>query len=158
MPELPPAAAAAVARLTGRATVPHVGSAHVSAHSGAPVPTRESVGPEQSTDASASATHAPAALRRVGYALRHAKRPAVGEAKAATSRREEAPAWRSAHRAFRWTRLVIDSGCTWHVHNRLEDLHNVHDCDDVVVDANGNEVSCTKVGDLLVVARDTRNR
>ena len=47
VPELPPAAAAAVARLTGRATVPHVGSAHVSAHSGAPVPTRESVGPEQ---------------------------------------------------------------------------------------------------------------
>ena len=102
--------------------------------------------------------HASATPRRVGYALRRAKRQGVGDAKAAAGQRDEPPAWRSAHHVARWARLVVDSGCTWHVHNRLEDLHNVRNCDDVVVDANGNEVTCPKVGDLLVVARDSRKR
>ena len=94
----------------------------------------------------------------MGYALRRAKRQGVGDAKAAAGQRDEPPAWRSARHVARWARLVVDSGCTWHVHNRLEDLHNVRNCDDVVVDANGNEVTCPKVGDLLVVARDSRKR
>ena len=53
---------------------------------------------------------------------------------------------------------MIDSGCTWHVHNNLDELFNVRDCDDVVVDANGNEVVCAKMGDLLVVVQDSRKR
>ena len=67
-------------------------------------------------------------------------------------------AWRSKFKIHRWAQLVIDSGCTWHVHNKLDELFNVRDCNDVVVDANGNEVECTKVGDLLVAVRDSRQR
>ena len=90
--------------------------------------------------------------RRIGFALRKSglqPKTHLPEAKGA---------WRSTHSIHRWARLVIDSGCTWHVHNKLDELFNVRDCHDVVVDANGNEVECAKMGDLLVVVRDSRKR
>ena len=163
---LPPAVVATVSQLVGPSCAPvlpdAVESAHVSAHSGVALSARESGDPERKT--AKQAPHVPREgadpplARRVGYALRRSKRQGCGDAKAAAKQLDDAPAWRSSHRVARWARLVVDSGCTWHVHNRLEDLHNVRDCADVVVDANGNEVTCPKVGDLLVVARDSRKR
>ena len=38
------------------------------------------------------------------------------------------PAWRTALPVRRWSKLVVDSGCTWHVHHTLEELINVRPC------------------------------
>ena len=92
--------------------------------------------------------------RRIGFALRKSALVLPPKTRLPSAK----GAWRSAHPVHRWARLVIDSGCTWHVHNRLDELSNVRDCDDVVVDANGNEVECAKMGDLLVVVQDSRKR
>lgn len=63
--------------------------------------------------------------------------------------------WNSSYSVRRWTELVIDSGCTWHVHNRLEDLVNVRPCNDVIEDAAGKQMRCTKRGDLPLLIRST---
>ena len=98
--------------------------------------------------------------RRVGYALRRSAGVCARQSRmpAKTQLPAADGAWRSKFKIHRWAQLVIDSGCTWHVHNKLDELFNVRDCNDVVVDANGNEVECTKVGDLLVAVRDSRQR
>ncbi|KAL3933603.1 MAG: hypothetical protein SGPRY_000215 [Prymnesium sp.] len=40
---------------------------------------------------------------------------------------------------------ITDSGCTWHVHNMLDDLSDASPspCSDVVVDAGGKRIQCT---------------
>ena len=58
----------------------------------------------------------------------------------------------------RWSKFVVDSGCTWHVHNELSELINVRPCHDVVEDAIGNETRCEWIGDLPVAARDAAGR
>ena len=55
-------------------------------------------------------------------------------------------------------RVVIDSGCTWHVHNQLDDLVNVVSCSDIIVDANGRKVTCPFKGDLPVLAQDSQGK
>ena len=67
-----------------------------------------------------------------------------------------APLWRTAFFPLRWARLVIDSGCTWHVHNRLEDLINVRTTNDIITDANGRDINCTRKGDLPLLIRNKR--
>ena len=58
----------------------------------------------------------------------------------------------------RWLRVVIDSGCTWHVHNRLDDLVNTLPCSDIIVDANGHQVTCAFKGDLPLLAQDAKGK
>ena len=53
---------------------------------------------------------------------------------------------------------MIDSGCTWHVHNQLDDLVNVVSCSDIIVDANGRKVTCPFKGDLPVLAQDSQGK
>ena len=84
-------------------------------------------------------TAQPALPRRVGFALRNsslrAPKRKVGDHQARTP-------WLSSHSIRRWIELVIDSGCTWHVHHTVEDLVNVKPCHDTVIDAQGNSVEC----------------
>ena len=97
---------------------------------------------------------APAPPRQVGFALRSSSlRVPKLKARDISAR----VPWRSSHTILRWLEVVIDSGCTWHVHHTLEDLVNVKPCNDTVVDAQGNTVVCAWVGDLRVVMLDHRN-
>ena len=84
----------------------------------------------------------------------------VGHAKAlpgVNARARGRPTWRSNLSVRRWDHFVIDSGCTWHMHNVLEDLINVRPCTDVVEDANGNVTHIDWVGDLPVAALSRDN-
>ena len=58
----------------------------------------------------------------------------------------------------KWLRIVIDSGCTWHVHPIQEDLINQRPCSDTITNASGVDCACTCVGDLPLVVRDAHNR
>ena len=150
--QLPPAVCAAVASLQ-RQAVPASQTPSMSCVPPSDRPRREAA-PSRGPHAACSMPEERPLVRRVGFALRQSARalPPKTRLPAADG------AWRSAHKVHRWAQLVIDSGCTWHVHNNLEELINVRDCNDVVVDANGNEVECSKVGDLLVVVQDSRKR
>lgn len=64
--------------------------------------------------------------------------------------------WMNVRPVRRWVDLVIDSGCTWHVHPRLDEMVNVRDCRDVVEDAAGNQVVCSKKGDLPLIIRSSQ--
>ena len=66
--------------------------------------------------------------------------------------------WSTRHHVTRWLRVVIDSGCTWHVHNCLTDLINCVPCADVIVDANGHKVTCAYKGDLPLLALDSSGK
>ena len=101
---------------------------------------------------------------RVGYALVGA-RSGKTKARARTSRALPARsspsppnAWPTRHHVTRWLRVVIDSGCTWHVHNSLDDLINCVPCADVIVDANGHKVTCPFKGDLPLLAQDSNGK
>ena len=156
--QLPPAVSAAVAVLQRPSDVVHR-MPHVSNVPSSDRPRREAApdrGPHAACREPARDAPAPPP-RRIGFALRRSARSAFALPPKTHLPRAKG-AWRSAHAIQRWSQLVIDSGCTWHVHNNLKELINVRDCNDVVVDANGNEVECTKVGDLLVVVRDVRQR
>ncbi|KAL1529319.1 hypothetical protein AB1Y20_000273 [Prymnesium parvum] len=66
--------------------------------------------------------------------------------------------WRSRFGSPRWISLVVDSGCTWHIHNCEDDMVNLRPCNDVVVDAHGRRAKCSVMGDLPLVIRDARGR
>ena len=88
-------------------------------------------------------------------------RPRRGHVRALSTHRTRnlgSPAWRTALPVRRWSKLVVDSGCTWHVHHTLEELINVRACRDIVEDANGYETECKWVGDLPIIARDRAGR
>ena len=55
-------------------------------------------------------------------------------------------------------RIIVDSGCTWHIHNCEDDLINLRPCRDVVEDAAGIDRPCTCMGDLPLVLRDKRGQ
>ena len=69
-----------------------------------------------------------------------------------------ATTWRTAANVARWLRIVVDSGCTWHVHPLQEDLINQRPCNDTITNASGDDCACTCVGDLPLVVRDAHNR
>ena len=50
--------------------------------------------------------------------------------------------------------LVMDSGCTWHVHPVREDLVNLRPCNDRVEGVDRKVHPCTCMGDLPIVAQD----
>lgn len=54
--------------------------------------------------------------------------------------------------------LVVDSGCTWHIHNVRSDLINLRHCNDTVVDAHGRRARCEVMGDLPIAVRDDRGQ
>ena len=89
-----------------------------------------------------------------------APRGRVGHVRAlpsVNSRARGRPAWKSNLSVRRWDHFIIDSGCTWHMHNVLEDLINVRPCTDAVEDANGNSTHIDWVGDLPVAALSQDN-
>ena len=147
--QLPSAVSSAVSLL--QCPPPAVQPVHVSADGQPHDHSRRDAAPSRGPHAACN-VHTPP--RRIGFALRQSANALPPKTPLPSTK----GAWRSAHSIRRWARLVIDSGCTWHVHNNLDELFNVRDCDDVVVDANGNEVVCTKMGDLLVVVQDSRKR
>ena len=51
--------------------------------------------------------------------------------------------------------FLLDSGCTWHCHNVLEDLVNVRSVRERIDDANGNVAEVTTIGDLPLRVRDS---
>ena len=113
----------------------------------------------EETHAMHANAHAPPG--RVGYALitkpKHSKRSkAVARTSAAliSASRTESAFWDTKRAVHKWMYAVIDSGCTWHVQNCLEDLINVTSCSDVIVDANGRKVKCPHRGDLPLLVTD----
>ena len=154
-------AAAAIAATTLPLTAPPKGS-----------PPGTSLPPKSEKEPVWSAPHTPAAATtpappppspplpprgRVGYALRlrqEKTRHKATEASALAAR-PNPPHWQTRHAITRWLQVVIDSGCTWHVHNNLDDLINVVPCSDVIVDANGHSVTCGSKGDLPLLAKDS---
>ena len=159
--------AMAVARLPRAArTHPKANATAVAAATAAATAPPVALPPDESATGSTPAT--PAALPslprgRVGYALmgaRHGKtRAKVKSSRALPARSDPSPSlpgfWPTRHHVTRWLRVVIDSGCTWHVHNCLEDLINSVPCADVIVDANGHKVTCAFKGDLPLLAQDS---
>ena len=98
---------------------------------------------------------------RVGYALKVHSRTGKQQASRGSGGNpvsDNAKAWVTSNPVRRWLRLIVDSGSTWHVHNRLEDMSNVRKCFDTVVDASGKAIPCSHVGDLLLLVHDHRNR
>ena len=53
--------------------------------------------------------------------------------------------------------LIIDSGCTPHIHNVLSHLVNVRSAASALLGINGAPVGCSHIGDLPVLARDSNN-
>ena len=85
--------------------------------------------------------------------------PSATRARACISRRKRRPAASSPARALagrdRSISLIIDSGCTWHMHNRLSDLINVRGCRDSLVGLEDTVVECRYIGDLPVSCTDS---
>ena len=54
--------------------------------------------------------------------------------------------------------LIIDSGCTWHVHHRESDLINRRPCLDLIAGVDGVDVPARVIGDLPMMARDVKGR
>eukprot|EP00965_Chrysotila_dentata_P045536 1512597-Pleurochrysis_carterae.AAC.1 len=50
--------------------------------------------------------------------------------------------------------FVVDSGCTWHIHQHASDLVSVRPCEDRVVGIEGRPQRCTVIGDLPITASD----
>ena len=50
--------------------------------------------------------------------------------------------------------LIMDSGCTWHVHPHAEDLLNHRPCSDTVEGIDKKVHPCTLIGDLPIIALD----
>ena len=50
--------------------------------------------------------------------------------------------------------LVIDSGCTWHVHPNRADLVNIRPCTDTMKGVDDVLHKCEGLGDLPIVAKD----
>ena len=114
---------------------PAPGSARANAVSSLPAPSAYSapVIPPAAQAAVLAATRDTASppSRRIGYALRlpgkpvsrNGKRAATGKSNGIDS--SVAKPWLTSTKVDSWLRLIIDSGSTWHVHNRLADLSNV---------------------------------
>ena len=100
---------------------------------------------------------------KVGYALKLARGKTRAKAREAHALpASSAPSlpgfWTTRYPVTRWLRVVIDSGCTWHVHNQLDDLVNPLPCSDIIVDANGRQVTCAFKGDLPLLAQDAQGK
>jgi hypothetical protein len=54
--------------------------------------------------------------------------------------------------------LVIDSGCTWHIHGHAEDLVNLRPCLDSIGGIDDVAHPCTLIGDLPLYARSKGGR
>ena len=146
----PEMSAVAVAAATAAATAPSV------------APPSDETAPDEHAAPLVSAARLPRG--RVGYALIGARQGKT-RAKAKASRAlpacsdSSSPSfWSTRHHVTRWLRVVIDSGCTWHVHNCLTDLINCVPCADVIVDANGHKVTCAYKGDLPLLALDSSEK
>ncbi|MGZ0213958.1 MAG: hypothetical protein ACKVI4_15900, partial [Actinomycetales bacterium] len=53
---------------------------------------------------------------------------------------------------------IIDSGCSWHVHHRREDLINLRPSHETMTGVDGKPRRVEAIGDLPVVAKDRRGR
>ena len=54
--------------------------------------------------------------------------------------------------AAAWVWAIIDSGCSWHVHHRIEDCINLRPCHDKITGIDGKVHRATAIGDLPAVA------
>jgi hypothetical protein len=45
-------------------------------------------------------------------------------------------------------RMIVDSGCTFHLHNDANDLINIRVCTDTISGLSDSSVSCTVMGDI----------
>ena len=88
---------------------------------------------------------------RHGRALLNRKMPR-GKSKA------RAKAAALAARARGALEVVIDSGCSWHVHPNLPDLINQRRCNDTITGVDNEEHRCVAIGDLPIIAKDRRGR
>ena len=50
-------------------------------------------------------------------------------------------------------RMIVDSGCTFHLHNEANDLINVRACDDTISGLSDSSVSCSVIGDLPIAVK-----
>ena len=53
---------------------------------------------------------------------------------------------------------MVDSGCTWHVHWREEDLINLRPCNASVTGVDGKPQRITKMGDMPALVRDRQGK
>ena len=63
-----------------------------------------------------------------------------------------------AQKAMAWLSVVIDSGCSWHVHYRREDLINLRSCNDTMTGVDGKARRVEGIGDLPALSRDNKGR
>ena len=57
-----------------------------------------------------------------------------------------------------WIHGVIDSGCSWHVHYRREDLVNIRPCADTFRGIDKHQHRATGIGDMPVVVKDIHGK
>ena len=50
-------------------------------------------------------------------------------------------------------RMIVDSGCTFHLHNDSNDLINIRSCYDTISGLSDSSVSCSVIGDLPVAVK-----
>ena len=50
-------------------------------------------------------------------------------------------------------RMIVDSGCTFHLHNDASDLINTRTCEDTISGLSDSTVSCTVMGDMPVAVK-----
>ena len=63
-----------------------------------------------------------------------------------------------AHAALRWIDSVIDSGCSWHVHHRQEDVINIRPCHDTFRGVDNKQHRATCMGDLPAVVKNSNGK
>ena len=54
--------------------------------------------------------------------------------------------------------LAVDSGCTWHLHHRRDQLKNLRPCDDSIKGIGGVSRRCLEMGDLEISTLDEDGR
>ena len=63
-----------------------------------------------------------------------------------------------AHASLRWINSVIDSGCSWHVHHRREDVINIRPCRDTFRGVDNKLHRATCMGDLPAVVKNSNGK
>ena len=63
-----------------------------------------------------------------------------------------------AHASLRWINSVIDSGCSWHVHHRQEDVINIRPCRDTFRGVDNKLHRATCMGDLPAVVKNSNGK
>ena len=56
------------------------------------------------------------------------------------------------------TIIGVDSGCTFHTHNNVDDLVDVRPCKESFKNINGDITRCTKMGNLPLAYLDSSNK